>query len=749
MPPRRSARAAAAAAAAPTPTPPPVPAPGPKQRAAIKTSKNKAPTPTPSPSLPPTKNVLLLKGCRIVVGLPGKLGTDLEEQVAKLGAQTSKNVTKTVTHLIANTADITAGSAKVDRANKLGIPIVDQRWVEACEDEGEQVETDKYVELAAGTGAANGAANGTVNSAINGSAPAKGKKRAAESDDEDTKPAKRGKAVSKPAAKPASASPSKAAGAAASAKLQGKADKAASKGESDGQKAKKTKGFNVPIDEYCNLVTYKVYIDDDGIIYDANLNQTNAGNNNNKFYRVQLLHNGNTYKTWTRWGRVGEMGQNALLGNGTLPDALVNFNKKFKDKSGLNWAQRNDAPKNKKYTFIEKSYEDDSDDEAVDNVKEEDDDEEWVPPESKLEQPIQDLMALIFNAKYMNAAMADLNYDANKMPLGKLSKSTILKGFQALKDLASLFDDHSLAQSVYAMAYGPAVEMLSNRFYSYIPHDFGRNRPPIISNEPMLKKEIDLLESLGDMKEAAAIMKAERPKDTMHTFDRQFSSLGMEEMSVLDKESTEFKELAAYLVNSKGATHNVDYKVEEIFRIERAGEKKRFDESIYSTIPSDRRLLWHGSRATNFGGILSQGLRIAPPEAPVSGYMFGKGIYLADMSSKSVNYCCSYLSDRTALLLLCEAELGDPLQTLTDASYTAGDTAKAGGMYSTWGQGKVGPSKWKCAGDAHGSLKGIKMPDVTTAPGDTKVPNAYLMYNEYITYDINQVKLRYLFRVKT
>lgn len=32
-------------------------------------------------------------------------------------------------------------------------------------------------------------------------------------------------------------------------------------------------------------------------------------------------------------------------------------------------------------------------------------------------------------------------------------------------------------------------------------------------------------------------------------------------------------------------------------------------------------------------------LRIAPPEAPVSGYMFGKGIYLADVVSKSANYC--------------------------------------------------------------------------------------------------------------
>lgn len=315
------------------------------------------------------------------------------------------------------------------------------------------------------------------------------------------------------------------------------------------------------------------------------------------------------------------MGQNAILGGGSLPDAIANFNKKFKDKSGLNWAQRNDPPKPKKYTFIERSYENDSDNEDDGDDAKEDDDEEWVPPESKLEQSIQDLMALIFNMKYMNAAMADLNYDAKKMPLGKLSKSTILKGFQALKDLASLFDDNSLAQSVHGMAYRPAVEMLSNRFYSYIPHDFGRNRPPVIDNELTLKREIELLESLGDMKEAAAIMKAERPKDTIHVYDRQFSSLGMEEMTVLDRQSTEFKELAAYLVSSKGATHNVNYEVEDIFRIERAGETKRFDESVYPTIPSDRRLLWHGSRATNFGGILSQGLRIAPPEAPVSGYM--------------------------------------------------------------------------------------------------------------------------------
>jgi len=40
------------------------------------------------------------------------------------------------------------------------------------------------------------------------------------------------------------------------------------------------------------------------------------------------------------------------------------------------------------------------------------------------------------------------------------------------------------------------------------------------------------------------------------------------------------------------------------------------------------------------------------------------------------------------------------------------------------------------------------MPDVTTVvPGPSGEQGAYLMYNEYIVYDISQVKLRYLLRV--
>jgi poly [ADP-ribose] polymerase 2/3/4 len=160
-------------------------------------------------------------------------------------------------------------------------------------------------------------------------------------------------------------------------------------------------------------------------------------------------------------------------------------------------------------------------------------------------------------------------------------------------------------------------------------------------------------------------------------------------------------------------------------------------------------------------------LRIAPPEAPATGYMFGKGIYLADMSSKSANYCFSYNSGGTGLLLLCEAELGDPMYELTDAQSSAGEEAKKQGKVATWGKGTTTPLKWKDAACIHESLKGVSMvsgflhrdtanqlnavifqPDVSVAPGASNVPGASLYYNEYIVYDVQQVRLRYLLRVQ-
>ena len=111
----------------------------------------------------------------------------------------------------------------------------------------------------------------------------------------------------------------------------------------------------------------------------------------------------------------------------------------------------------------------------------------------------------------------------------------------------------------------------------------------------------------------------------------------------------------AYCLSTAKGEHDNGPKIRRIrvFKVERRGEQERF-ESVASRI-GNRRLLFHGSGVTNFLGLLSQGMRIAPPEAPATGYMFGKGCYFADMMEKSMSYAAGY---KNKYLLLCDVALG-------------------------------------------------------------------------------------------
>lgn len=71
--------------------------------------------------------------------------------------------------------------------------------------------------------------------------------------------------------------------------------------------------------------------------------------------------------------------------------------------------------------------------------------------------------------------------------------------------------------------------------------------------------------------------------------------------------------------------------------------------------------LYSGSRLMNYVNILSNGLKVAPPEAPITGHMFGRGIYFADIVSKSANYCFTNRLSNIGLMLLCEVALGQTL----------------------------------------------------------------------------------------
>ncbi len=135
------------------------------------------------------------------------------------------------------------------------------------------------------------------------------------------------------------------------------------------------------------------------------------------------------------------------------------------------------------------------------------------------------------------------------------------------------------------------------------------------------KTKTDMLDNLLEIEIAYNLLKTGDAKDMSdNPIDLHYKRLRCD-MQVVERESDEFHMLSVYLKNTHAATHsNYKLHIEEIIRLERGDETTKFKSSIHN-----RHLLWHGSRLTNYAGILSQGLRIAPPEAPSTGYMFGKG----------------------------------------------------------------------------------------------------------------------------
>jgi len=346
-----------------------------------------------------------------------------------------------------------------------------------------------------------------------------------------------------------------------------------------------------------------------------------------------------------------------------------------------------------------------------------------------------------------------MNYDSRKLPLGKLAKSTILNGFAALKTLAEVLDKPDGDKAKELGGLRPACEQLSGVYYSIIPHVFGRSRPTVIDNLVALKKELELVDALGDMEVAHELISSSVLADAegrpLNPLDAHFCSLGLSSMDPIGRSTVEFQMLEAYARDTHGATHrHYSVNVLNAFRVERQGETEAWVNSGFDNLGSgERLLLWHGSRTTNFAGILKQGLRIAPPEAPVTGYMFGKGVYFADMMSKSANYCHAHLSDSTGLLLLCEVA-AKPFYEQYGANYNASEDCQVAKKLCTKGIGRTQPVNWKDAGEAlsNPSLEGCHMP---AGPGqDNPAHSGYLQYNEYIVYDPSQIRLRYLLMVQ-
>ncbi|KAI6660940.1 Poly polymerase 2 [Oopsacas minuta] len=469
-------------------------------------------------------------------------------------------------------------------------------------------------------------------------------------------------------------------------------------------------------------------------VYDVMLNQTNLKNNNNKFYTIQLIQSlsgtQKHFSVFTRWGRVGLSGQCSTEGYGPdLQRAKGKFEQKFYDKTNNSWEDRDDFVKTPgKYDLLDMDYGEDEKDDLTKDIKNaSDSDEEMeVGVESKLQKSLQSLIEFVSDVKAFETIMKEMKYDTKKAPLGKLTKLQIESGVIALKEIEKLIKKGKL---------GNELTEACNTFYTRIPHCFGMTRPPILSTDEDIKEKIALMEALGDIEIAVTLLK-ESNKTDVHPVDQHYLGLNCE-MEPISRISDEFKLVEKYTLQTHGPTHSqYTMLILDIFKTSKSNQDNNFVDH------GNRVLLWHGSRLTNWVGILSQGLRIAPPEAPTTGYMFGKGLYFADVSSKSANYCYATPSNNQGCLLLCEVSLGNT-NNLLAADYDASDLPS--GTHSTFASGKMVPDP----AEEVTMDDGCKVPLGKIMKTSVTNPSGYtLNYNEYVVYNVNQVKFRYLLRVK-
>ncbi|XP_044137189.1 poly [ADP-ribose] polymerase 2-like [Bufo gargarizans] len=397
---------------------------------------------------------------------------------------------------------------------------------------------------------------------------------------------------------------------------------------------------------------------------------------------------------------------------------------RFFDKTKNLWTERDDFEKVPgKYDFLRLDY--NSTIKEEENIVEVDKPAIVPKVESKLDNSVQELLKLICNLQNMEETVLEMKYDTKKAPLGKLTVEQIRAGYSSLQRLENC---------IKKQKFGKELVEACNEFYTRIPHDFGLKTPPLIRTVQELVLKVRLLEALSDIQIAVKLASLDL-RSHEHPVDRQYRQLHCN-LEPLDKKSSEFQLIERYLQSTHGPTHN-DYTMTllNVFCVQKETED-RFREDL-----PNRMLLWHGSRLSNWVGILSQGLRVAPKEAPITGYMFGKGIYFADVSSKSANYCFTTRDKNVGIILLSEVALGECNELLA-ADYDAQKKLK--GKHCTKGVGRSIPDP----------QKSIKHEDCVVPMGpliDTGLNNSdgyTLNYNEYIVYDNHQVRMKYLLQVR-
>ena len=451
--------------------------------------------------------------------------------------------------------------------------------------------------------------------------------------------------------------------------------------------------------------------------YAVTLNYTNIQNNNNKFYIIQLLQDKYTkkYGVLYRWGRIGFFGQVNYVIHESFEEAREAFLTKLQGKL--------------EYGYIKIKMEA--------KIKEEKKNDDIDMDDEGLEKPLANLIRLVFDLKTMNQQIIKIGYDSDKIPLGQISPEVIKKGFQYLKQLENIIGDNDNKKINTKEVYD-----LSSKYFTLIPHNFGMHHMHkfVINCSERIKEENELLNSIKNLKVVSGILqqsnsgdKTEQKKEI--SLKEKLSEFIYDIEYISDKENI-YTIIDKYLSKSNQIKNSPKIKLNDLFKVSEKNKINCSETNDYKNV----KLLWLGIDISNFVNIFKNGISLPPAEAPIFSYMFGKGIYFSDVAIKS--FYNSHPQNNIGLMLLCEVDLGN-IEERLKADIKLPQTLMEGKNSV-----KVIGMNYPDEKDSYFDNNGVEIPygDIIINKDEDK--KTYFGFNEYIVYNLDQIKIRYITKVQ-
>ena len=460
------------------------------------------------------------------------------------------------------------------------------------------------------------------------------------------------------------------------------------------------KAYN--LDSKLNKDTGPAFSDNFCVLKTAVLNRADLQANNNKYYVLEVHEAQGRYRLFTHYGRVGTPGTCEARYADNLPDVLAEFERLYREKTGKS---KGYVPVDVKQSLVGSV----SGRQRVPGVPSPFSASSAVAPAIP-SAPALRVKTTPSGMSFVPAStlhpdlarFVERIYDATKSelvrrietPLGSLTSAQIERGQDKLREIRFAITRQRRERLV----------ALTGEYFSLVPHRLALRFDPLDVIIDTVKKADDEEELLQLMRDVFSVQ-----DDLQADTDRKYRALGAQ-MQVVDRTCADYDRIECKIQTSHSWRHTAKIKVRRIFTVQSPEERTRFQREGEPV--GNVQELFHGTRNCNLVGILTRGLLIAPRNAPCTGAMFGKGIYFADQSSKSAQYCQLNRADgrpESGYLFLADVALG-----------------------------RIKREKLSCyreqAPDGYDSVQGCK--------------GMYLAHNEYIIYRASQCTLRYIVEIE-